>query len=225
MAQVSKKKIPKTVQSQTNEPLAVIPVKNKVTQVSTRFELEKNIIKILLLFGHEEVVFEEPILQTDEHSGELKLITSKTKSRVFEKIFLDLQQDEIEFSTNSFKQLYPKLISALNNNALSKIDSFVANLSPELANEVSGLVMQDDKYDLHDWERKNIFVKQKKTNLPAWVYEIILRFRCQLIDEKVEELQTKTDGDKDKHHNDLLEEIVQYHKLKTMLSSILNRVV
>jgi DNA primase len=225
LAQVSKKKIPKTVQSQTNEPLAVIPVKNKVTQVSTRFELEKNIIKILLLFGHEEVVFEEPILQTDEHSGELKLITSKTKSRVFEKIFLDLQQDEIEFSTNSFKQLYPKLISALNNNALSKIDSFVANLSPELANEVSGLVMQDDKYDLHDWERKNIFVKQKKTNLPAWVYEIILRFRCQLIDEKVEELQTKTDLDKDKHHNDLLEEIVQYHRLKTMLSSILNRVV
>jgi hypothetical protein len=52
-----------------------------------------------------------------------------------------------------------------------------------------------------------------------------LRFRCQLIDEKVAALQTDTSDDIDNHHGELLEEIVQYHKLKALLSSRLNRVV
>ena len=54
---------------------------------------------------------------------------------------------------------------------------------------------------------------------------MILRFRCQLIDEKVATLQTDTENDIDRHHGELLEEIVQYHKLKTVLSNRLNRVV
>ena len=54
---------------------------------------------------------------------------------------------------------------------------------------------------------------------------MILRFRCQLIDEKVAALQSDTAEDIDSHHGELLEEIVQYHKLKTVLSGRLNRVV
>jgi hypothetical protein len=61
--------------------------------------------------------------------------------------------------------------------------------------------------------------------LARWVHEVILRFRCQLIDEKVAALQTDTADDIDSHHGDLLEEIVQYHKLRAVLSSRLNRVV
>ena len=68
-------------------------------------------------------------------------------------------------------------------------------------------------------------IKNKKANLARWVHEVILRFRCQLIDEKVAALQSDTAEDIDSHHGELLEEIVQYHKLKTVLSGRLNRVV
>ena len=224
LAQVSQKKKTNTVQNRT-QPMTVVSSDKRIPQVSTRFELEKNIIKILLLYGHEEVEFEEPILQADETSGDLKTIISKVKSRVFEKIYLDLQQDEIDFTTSAFKSLYPKILNALSGQGEMKMDSFVTSLPAELATEVSDLLLQDEQYTLHDWERKNIIVADKSKSLTKWVYEIILRFRCQLIDEKVSTLQEQTEENQEAHHKELLEEIVQYHKLKTLLSGRLNRVV
>ena len=224
LAQVSQKKATKPVQK-SPQPMTVVSSDKRIPQVSTRFELEKNIIKILLLYGHKEVAFEEPILQADEKSGDLKMVTSKVTSRVFEKIYLDLQQDEIDFMTTAFKSLYPKILNALSAQGEMQMDSFVSNLSPELATEVSDLLLQDEQYTLHDWERKNIFVADKSKSLPRWVHEIILRFRCQLIDEKVSTLQEQTEENQEAHHKELLEEIVQYHKLKTLLSGRLNRVV
>jgi DNA primase len=225
LAQVSQKKVNKPQRQVSSQPMSVVPQEKKVAAVSTRFELEKDIIKILLLHGHEEVEFEEPILKTDEKSGELSLVTSKITARVFEKIYLDLQQDEIAFSTAVFKGLYPKVLAALNEKSAIQMDAFVANLEPNLVLEVSDLLLEDELHTLHDWERKNIYIKNKKANLARWVHEVILRFRCQLIDEKVAALQSDTAEDIDSHHGELLEEIVQYHKLKTVLSGRLNRVV
>ena len=225
LAQVSQKKIYKPVRQATSQPMSVVPQEKKFTTVSTRFELEKDIIKILLLHGHEKVEFEEPILKTDEKSGELSLVTSTITARVFEKIYMDLQQDEIAFSTTLFKDLYSKVLTVLNEKLVIEMDTFVANLDPNLALEVSNLLLQDELHTLHDWERKNIYIKNKKTNLARWVQEVILRFRCHLIDEKVAALQSNTAENTDSHHGELLEEIVQYHKLKTVLSGRLNRVV
>ena len=225
LAQVSQKKTYKPVRQATSQPMSVVPQEKKFTTVSTRFELEKDIIKILLLHGHEKVEFEEPILKTDEKSGELSLVTSTITARVFEKIYMDLQQDEIAFSTTLFKDLYSKVLTVLNEKLVIEMDTFVANLDPNLALEVSNLLLQDELHTLHDWERKNIYIKNKKTNLARWVQEVILRFRCHLIDEKVAALQSNTAENTDSHHGELLEEIVQYHKLKTVLSGRLNRVV
>ena len=225
LAQVVQKNTTKPSQYKSAQPMRVVSEEKQIPRVSTRFELEKNIIKILLLYGNEEVEFHEPILQADEKSGDLKMITSKVKSRVFEKIYLDLQQDEIDFTTSTFKLLYPKILNALSSQEKMQMDSFVSNLSPELATEVSDLLLQDEQYTLHDWERKNIFVLDKSKSLSKWVHEIILRFRCQLIDEKVSTLQVQTEENQEAHHKELLEEIVQYHKLKALLSVRLNRVV
>ena len=225
LAQVTQKKDSRPNQMVADRPMSVVSEEKQLPRVSSRFELEKNIIKILLIHGHEEVVFEEPILKTDDKTGDLKMVTSKMKARVFEKIYLDLQQDEIDFSTTAFKALYPKILLALNEQGVIKMDTFMASLPPELAAQASDLLLQDEQYALHDWERKNIYVRNKSTALPNWVREVILRFRCQLIDEKVSELQTKTEEDHEAHHAGLLEEIVDYHKLKIMLSNRLNRVI
>ena len=225
LAQVMQKNVAKPPKQVPPQPMALVANAQRIPQANTRFELEKNIIKILLLYGNKKVEFEEPILQTDAKSGDLKMITTKTTSRVFEKIYLDLQQDEIDFTTTAFKSLYPKILNILNEQGEMQMDSFVSTLSPELATEVSDLLLQDEQYTLHDWERKNIFVADKSKSLPKWVHEIILRFRCQLIDEKVSTLQEKTEENQEEHHKELLEEIVQYHKLKTLLSGRLNRVV
>ena len=87
---------------------------------------------------------------------------------------------------------------------------------------MSDILINDDKYQLHDWERKNIYVKKIGSELSQLVNETILNMRRYLIDKKINELQ---ESKKDEDKLDVLEEVMSYYKLKKMLSARLNRVV
>ena len=217
----SKRNLPKNY-SNTSEQLVKT---KKINEVNSRFELEKNIIKLLLFHGNEKVVLKEPVLFKGDKTGKIKTKDSKVTCKVYEKIYLDLQQDEIAFSTSIFKSLYEKIIYSINNSDNFSIEKFVNNLPIEMSKEVSDIILNEDQYYLHDWSKKNIFVAKKSELLSQWVFEIILRFRCELIEEKVSDLQNKTKQNKGEHHDNLLEEIIQYHKLKTVLSERLNKVI
>ncbi|MDA9374709.1 DNA primase, partial [Flavobacteriaceae bacterium] len=184
--------------------------------------LEKKIIEILLLYGNKKENFEELILKNDK-DGNVVLEPITVSSLVYEKIFLDLQQDEIEFTNESFKIIYEKIISEFQKNQKLILEIFLNNLSQELANHVTGILMNEDQYELHDWLSKDIFVKHKDKVISQLVSETILSLRTFLINKKVEELKEET---KDSLENDkILEEIGEYHKLKTLLSKKLNRVL
>ena len=87
---------------------------------------------------------------------------------------------------------------------------------------MSDILINDDKYQLHDWERKNIYVKKIGSELSQLVNETILNLRRYLIDKKIIELQ---EYNKDGNKNDVLEEVMSYYRLKKILSAKLNRVV
>ena len=204
--------------------------KSKITKVKTSdqkntstyiYQLERQIISILLKYGAEEIMFEDIILSKDENG---KLIETKKdiRSKVFEKIYLDLQQDEIEFTHSPFKSIYNKLIDGFNNQESLSIDNFINDLDSNSSKIVSDILINDDKYQLHDWERKNIYVKKIGSELSQLVNETILNMRRYLIDKKINELQEfKKGGSK----QDVMEEVISYYKLKKMLSAKLNRVV
>ena len=185
------------------------------------YQLERQIISILLKYGVEEIQFEDIILNKDE-DGKLVEIKKNIRSKVFEKIYLDLQQDEIEFTHSPFKNIYKKLIDSFHNQESVSIDNFINDLDSDSSKIVSDILINDDKYQLHDWERKNIYVKKIGSELSQLVNETILNMRRYLIDKKINELQeSKKFNDK----GDVLEEVMSYYKLKKMLSAKLNRVV
>ena len=101
-------------------------------------------------------------------------------------------------------------------------DSFINDLDSNSSKIVSDILINDDKYQLHDWERKNIYVKKIGSELSQLVNETILNMRRYLIDKKINELQ---ESKKDEDKLDVLEEVMSYYKLKKMLSARLNRVV
>ena len=195
-------------------------IKNK--DVDLLFELEKKIIEILLLYGSKEENFEELILKNDE-DGNVVLEPTTVNSLVYEKIFLDLQQDEIEFTNESFKIIYEKIINEFQKNQKLILEVFLNSLNQDLANHVTGILMNEDQYELHDWLSKNIFVKHKDKVISQLVSETILSLRTFLINKKVEELKEETKDSLE--NNKILEEIGEYHKLKTILSKKLNRVL
>ena len=210
------------IHSISKKRISKVPKTSKNKDVNLLFELEKKIIEILLLYGGKQENFEELILKNDE-DGNVILEPTIVNSLVYEKIFLDLQQDEIEFTNESFKIIYEKIISDFQKNQKLILEVFLNSLDQDLANHVTGILMNEDQYELHDWLSKDIFVKHKDTVISQLVSETILTLRTFLINKKVEELKEET---KNNLENDkILEEIGEYHKLKKLLSKKLNRVL
>ncbi len=207
-----------------SEPVDLIKkTADSEAKVDRIFELERQIISILLTYGNQELNFEEPISITND-DGELIEETQKTSAKVYEKIFLDLQQDEIELSHETFKKIFYKLIEFyqsyqgdLNLEKIMQTDDLIQN---EI---ITDLVMKEEQHQLHDWEKRNVFVKVKGSEVVRLVSETILSMRRYLIDQKITELQK---GTKDQESNqDLLKEIQMYQSLKNIISNRLHRVI
>ena len=191
-------------------------------KVDIQYELEQKIIEILLLYGSRKESFEDLILKENDKE-ELVLEPVIHKIKVFEKIFLDLQEDEMQFTNENFKTLYYTIIDSLNQTDDFVIESFVNRLDPTLASDVTNILMNEERYSLHNWEKNNIFPKQKEVSIAQLVSETILTLRCYLIDRKVNEIKQDTQGTID--HRALLEDVLNYSNLKMLLSRKLNRVL
>ncbi len=199
----------------------------KTTDASAKvdriFELERQIISILLTYGNQKLDFEEPISTTNDE-GELIEETQQISAKVYEKIFLDLQQDEIELSHETFKKIFYKLIEFyqseqgdLNIEKIMQTDDLSQN------EMITDLVMKEEQHQLHDWEKRNVFVKVKGSEVVRLVSETILSMRRYLIDQKITELQLET---KEQDNNqEILREIQMYQGLKNIISNRLHRVV
>ena len=159
-----------------------------------------------------------------QNSKGLTDVKIKNRSvKVFEKIYMDLHTDEMEFSNEDFKNIYYQIIESFNENKEINVDKFINDLSEKQQQIVANLVMDNEKYFLHDWKKNNIYPKSKKDTLAQLTVETILNFRCYLIDKKVNGF--KEQANTDQMNNSSLEEVVNYSKLKKLLSDKLNRVL
>ncbi len=197
----------------------ISPQQNTVDQV---YELEKKIIEILILYGDKKVVFDEIKISKSEE-GDVVYKNVKIESQVFEKVFLDLQSDEIEFANPEFKELYRLIIKNFQSSNFD-ISSILNSVDGELSNLVTTIMMKEDIYQLHKWKSKNVYVKDKNKSISQLVTETILTLRTLLINRKVNEL-SKSNSDPENLDQNLLEEIVNYYQLKNFLSKKLNRVI
>ncbi|MGB5944372.1 MAG: DNA primase, partial [Leeuwenhoekiella sp.] len=192
-------------------------------KVDRQYELERKLIEQLLLYGNKQATFQDVIIDEDEQ-GEVLEKTVINESFVFEKIYLELQSDEIEFGNNLFKNLYVKLIDKLNvEREEFKIDRFINNLEQEEAQLVSDIILNEEKYTLHRWDTKDIYVKQKKTTIDQVVTETILSLRQFYIFLKIEELAENIQ--KAKNSREVLMEIKDYKTLDQILAHRLQRVL
>lgn len=222
LAQLLQKKGQQAPQDRKLSEMQVVNVPKQ--KVDPRFELERNIISLLLLYGQEEVSFEDVVMQSDEE-GKIVLTPTEISAKVYEKIYLDLQQDEVELSTQSFRELYHSLLSIYNAQKPLVMETFLQELTPEQSELVSSIIMNDENNVLHDWERKNIVIKDKKTEIGRWLQQTILNLRCLLIQEKIGELQNQTAESHIETHREILEEVNDYVGLKKNLSNRLDRVI
>ena len=226
LAQINKKEFQDANTKFKTEQKAFEVVKSEQPshKVNIQYEMERKIIEILLLYGNKTEDFEDLVLKEDEKTGALKLEPVVNKAKVFEKIYLDLQEDEMQFSDPNFKTLYYTLIDALNQDPDFSMKDFINKLDQEMASEVTTILMEDERYSLDDWERKHIIPKEKTANIAQLVSQTILSLRCYLIDKKVSEYQQETLMEKP-NSKGILEDVKDYLGLKMLLSRKLGKVV
>jgi len=204
------------------EPISIVKSDKKKSQVNKLYELERKIIEILILYGNDLIDFEEEIFSQSKDGGSTRKNSTRSL-KVFEKIYMDLHIDEMEFSNDNFKNIYFRIIECFNEFKEINIDKFINELSDEQQLEVTNIVMDNEKYFLHDWEKNNIYPKRKKDTLAQLTIETVLNLRCFLIDKKVNGFRDEVKENQLDKNN--LEEVINYSKLKKLLSEKLNRVL
>ena len=225
LAQIGKKEDANVKKQQKEEQKAFDVVRNEEPpeKVDVQYVLERKIIESLMLYGNRKEEFEDLVLKENE-SGDLILEPESLEIKVYEKIYLDLQEDEIELANEDFRKMYAKLIEALNEEGEFSITTFVNGLEQEMANQISSILMEEERYMLHNWERKDIFPKKKEIGIAQLVSETILTLRCFLIKKRMSTLQ-KTTEDANTDNREALEEIMNYIQLNKLLNHKLNRVL
>tara|TARA_A100001015_G_scaffold117456_1_gene130271 strand:- start:439 stop:2403 length:1965 start_codon:yes stop_codon:yes gene_type:complete len=194
----------------------------KEDSIDELYELEKKIITILILYGQKTETFNESILIFSEEDDEIIEKNKYVNSKVYEKIFLDLQQDEVEFANKEFRDLFDVLMTEYQINGFISIEKIVPTLSKELSEVVSSIILQDEKHLLHKWDKKSIYVKLPSENVSVMVTETILSLRKLLVNKKIESLQENI---KTKNNKRVLEDVMGYYQLRRIVSSKLNRVL
>ncbi|WBX74091.1 DNA primase [Tenacibaculum pacificus] len=183
--------------------------------------LEKEIIRILLLYGNEVVDFVNWVDAVDE-KGRPFLEKEEYQNTVSNELYLNLQEDEIEFADEIFKLTYYQLVHQLNQDEKISIDRLIMHENQEIASLVTNILMDEEKYSLSDWERKEIVVTTAIKVLPKLVSDAVLNLRRILIEEKIKEIMHEVQTQKAVLD---LEEISNYTDLKKRLFDKLNRVV
>lgn len=227
LAQITKKESDNVKKNFKQEQKAFEIVKSDtkpVAKVNIQYELERKIIEILLLYGNKTEKFEDLILKEDELSGDLVLEPVVHEAKVFEKIYLDLQEDEMQFTDARFKTLYYAIIDVLHQSENFSTKDFINNLDQEMAPLVTNILMDDEKYNLHDWERNQIVPKEKGHSIPQLVSQTILSLRCYLIDQKIAAFKEDTLKEND-NIKSVMEDVKDYLGLKMLLSRKLGKVV
>ncbi len=227
LAQLLQKDIAEAGKRQKQEQKAFEIVKNEPSiqheKVNVVYELEKKIIEILLMYGSQVAEFEDFILKANE-AGEIIEEKETITIKVHQRIYLSLQEDEVELANPVFKSIYNDLILFYNQDDSLNVDQYVMQLSEEHSKIVTDILMLEEKESLHNWETKHIYVKSKHQNVSQYVSETIISLREYLINKLILDLMQDYSSEDENNLEELKSTINDYNKLKVSLTNKIGRI-
>ena len=95
----------------------------------------------------------------------------------------------------------------------------------ELAQEVTTILMSEEREVLHNWEVQQIYVKQKEATISQYVIETIITLRWYLVNNIIDDLKNSISTDEDSDNSETLEMVMAYLGLTHIFSKNLGRVL
>lgn len=227
LAQLVQKDIAEVGKKQKQEQKAFEVVKNEAPvqaqKIDILYHLERKIIEILLLYGNKIEEFEDVLLKTNGE-GEIEQIVEKKEYKVYQRIYLSLQEDEVELANPLFREIFNDLINYYLQNEDFGIENYLKHLPDQFAQEVTDILMEDERVTLHKWDDQNIFVKQKSETVSQHTSEIIISMREYLINKLILDLMAEFVEKPDSDQEELKILINDYNKLKVNLTGTIGRI-
>ncbi len=227
LAQLVQKDIAEVGKKQKQEQKAFEIVKNEAPvqaqKIDILYHLERKIIEILLLYGNKVEEFEDVLLKTNGE-GEIEQVVEKKEYKVYQRIYLSLQEDEVELANPLFRAIFNDLINYYLQNEDFGIENYLKHLPDQFAQEVTDILMEDERVTLHKWDDQNIFVKQKTETVSQHTSEIIISMREYLINKLILDLMSEFVEKPDSDQEELKILINDYNKLKVNLTGTIGRI-
>ncbi len=227
LAQLVQKDIAEVGKKQKQEQKAFEVVKNEAPvqaqKIDILYHLERKIIEILLLYGNKIEEFEDVLLKTNGE-GEIEQVVEKKEYKVYQRIYLSLQEDEVELANPLFRAIFNDLINYYLQNEDFGIENYLKHLPDQFAQEVTDILMEDERLTLHKWDDQNIFVKQKSETVSQHTSEIIISMREYLINKLILDLMSEFVEKPDSDQEELKVLINDYNKLKVNLTGTIGRI-
>ncbi len=149
---------------------------------------EKELVKILILFGNH-------ILKQNMIDDEGFPVT--IEETVAQYIVEDLQSDNIVFESPTHQKILEIFAKAVEQGEVPSDRFFITHPEPDVAMLSIDLIASP--YELHDWERKQILVKEEYSSLQKIITGNLLRYKDKIVDkhimEVVERLKDESDPD------------------------------
>jgi DNA primase len=199
------------------------PVEQRA-KVDVLYRLERKIIEILLLYGNKTEEFEDVFLRTNE-DGEIENVTERKDYKVYQRVYLSLQEDEVELANPLFRDIFNDLIQYFLQNENLEIEKYLMHLNSDFAQEVTDILMEDERVVLHNWEGQNIIPKTKSETISQYVSETILTMRWYLVDKIIDELKNSVSNEPGSDNTESMSMAMDYYKLINSFSKKLGRVM
>jgi DNA primase len=215
--QVGEQRIEETIKMEVIAPSQTI--ENEINELE---KYEKEIIKTLLLYGNHQTEFvdwEEEI----NALGKKEIKKKMYENSVAKEIYLNLQDDEIEFTHEVFREVYNIIVQQFNLNQNINIKTFTQHENQKVAQLASDIEMEEDKYVLSNWESRDIIVHPKETKISKQVTDIILNMRRTLIDQKIK--STLKSIKEHSPEREQMEEVKNYTNLRKLIFDKLHRIL
>lgn len=172
-------------------PKETEPVKQIDADIFSADNQEREIVRLLLTYGNQEIIFD-----TDNELGQ----TIRVPIKVAEFIIHDLKSDEIELVHPEYRLIFDEYVHSLSQGTIPDENHFVQFQDSRIAKIAIDLL--STPYELsYNWEKNKIHVKKEEDNLKTLVASSVLSFKAKKIDQMILGNQKKlkeTTGEEDR---------------------------
>jgi DNA primase len=182
-----RKKFSKKIQEETGSEqietnVTEFPVSKQAEyDVNSSENQEKEIIRLLLLYGNSEIVFEQ--VNEDKETEEVPV-------KIADFILNDILNDEIKFENHQCQAIFDEFARFQKEGIIAGKDHFLHHADPGIAS--LSIDLSIIPYELSgNWQKNQIFVNHESEKLKDSVCSAVLAFKAKKIERMMEDIQKK----------------------------------